>query len=357
MKSKCLIFFTIGIGDSLMVTPVIEKISSYDDVEFDALTISPQVMDIMKNSGKFNEVHIIPFLKNSIRENFDRLMEVRKIKYDLSILVFPSNHFKYHLVHFFIGAKRKFGMSYTEKNFPDLSFLSGKLLKEDRTLHAIEQNFRLFEFALGRKIERTDKMSINLIDRDRDLADDFFEEHSLEGKILVGLHPGSDTFKNMIKKRLSAEKYGNLMKAFAGDKNIHFLLFGGRDERELNADISLMSPENSTVVKGYHFFHSAAIMERCSVFICGDTGLMHTASALDIPVIAIFGPTSSVYTKPLNKGSIVIKKDHDCIPCYEYSRTPLFCDQDRPYKCLEDISVDEIKNELEKKLSNLRIEK
>jgi ADP-heptose:LPS heptosyltransferase len=285
------------------------------------------------------------------------MMEVRKKKYDISILVFPSNHFKYHLVHFFIGAKRKFGMSYTEKNFPDLSFLSGKLLKEDRTFHAIEQNFRLFEFALGREIERTSKMSINLIDRDRELAEDFIKEHSLEGKILVGLHAGSDTFKNMIKKRWSAEKYGRLIKAFKDDSSIHFLLFGGRDERELNADISMMSSENSSVVKGYHFFHSAAIIERCSAFICGDTGLMHTASALDIPVIAIFGPTSSVYTKPLNKGSMVIKKDHDCIPCYEYSRTPLFCDQDRPYKCLEDISVEEIKNELERILSNLRIEK
>lgn len=357
LKSKCLIFFTIGIGDSLMVTPVIERISRFDDIEIDALTISPQVMDIMKNSEKFNEVHHIPFLKNSIRENFDQLMEVRRKKYDISILVFPSNHFKYHLVHFFIGAKKKFGMSYTEKNFPDLSFLSGKLLKEDRTLHAIEQNFRLFEFALERKIERSEKMNINLIGRDRELADDFIEQNSLQGKTLVGLHPGSDTFKNMIKKRWGAEKYGHLMKAFKEDSRIHFLLFGGRDERDLNTDIGLISSENSTVVKGYHFFHSAAIIERCSVFICGDTGLMHTASALNVPVIAIFGPTSPVYTKPLNNGSIVIKKDHDCIPCYEYSRTPLFCDQDRPYKCLEDISVDDIRKELESKLSNVRIEK
>ena len=34
MKKKCLIFFTIGIGDSLMVTPVIERLKSSPDMKF-----------------------------------------------------------------------------------------------------------------------------------------------------------------------------------------------------------------------------------------------------------------------------------------------------------------------------------
>ncbi|MBU4486798.1 MAG: glycosyltransferase family 9 protein, partial [Candidatus Delongbacteria bacterium] len=303
------------------------------------------------NSNNFRNVHIIKFLKNDFFENMKLLREIMKEKYDISILVFPSNHFKYHLVHFFIGAKKRFGISYIDSNFPNLSFLSGKLLKEDRTLHAIEQNFRLFEFALKTKIERSNKMRINLIDKDRELADDFIKENSLCGKIFVGFHPGSDIFKNMEKKRWSSSKYGELMKRYSGNKNIRFLLFGGKSERQLNEEISSISPDNSSVVKAIHFFHSAAIIERCSVFVCGDTGLMHTASALDVPAVAIFGPTNSTYTKPLNEGSEVVKRDYPCIPCYEYSRTPLSCGQDDQYKCLQNISVDEIKDILDKKLN------
>lgn len=351
MKKKCLIFFTIGIGDSLMVTPVIESIKNMPDFEFSALTISPQVEDIMHNSGSFRKVHFINFLKDSMTDSFRSLNEVRKEKYDISILVFPSNHYKYRVVHFLTGAKKRFGMSYLDKNFPNLAFLSGKLLKEDRSLHAIEQNFRLFEFALKTKLARSNKMTINLNDTDRSIADFFISDKKLENKIFVGLHPGSDLFKNMEKKRWGADKYIALMKSNSGKEKIHFLIFGGKPETGLNEEISSASKSNSTVVKNVPFFQSAALIERCRVFICADTGLMHTAAALDVPVIAIFGPTSSVYTKPMNAGSVVVKKDYPCSPCYEYSRTPIFCDQEDQYKCMNDITVAEIKEILDKKLN------
>lgn len=351
MKKKCLIFFTIGIGDSLMATPVIEKIKSLPDFEFDALTISPQVEDIMQNSGNFKKVHFLNFQKDSLWESLKIIDNIRKEKYAISILVFPSNHYKYRLVHYLTGAKKRFGMSYLDKNFPNLAFLSGKLLTEDRTLHAIEQNFRLFDFALKTKLVRSNKMTINLNDTDRSIAGSFISDRKLENKIFVGLHPGSDLLKNMEKKRWGAEKYSELMKSYSGNDRIHFLIFGGKPEAGLNEEISSVSKNNSTVVKNVPFFQSAALIEKCRVFICADTGLMHTAAALDVPVIAIFGPTSSVYTKPLNAGSVVVKKDYPCSPCYEYSRTPLFCDQEEPYKCMENISVAEIKEVLNKKLN------
>jgi heptosyltransferase-2 len=351
MKKKCLIFFTIGIGDSLMVTPVMESIKSLPDLEFDALTISPQVDDIMQNSGSFKKVHFLNFQKDSLWESLKIIDNIRKEKYDISVLVFPSNHYKYRVVHFLTGAKKLFGMSYLDKNFPNLAFLSGKLLKEDRSLHAIEQNFRLFEFALKTKLARSEKMTINLNDTDRNIAGSFISDRKLENKIFVGLHPGSDLLKNMEKKRWGAEKYSELMKSYSGDGRIHFLIFGGKPEAGLNEEISSVSKNNSTVVKNVPFFQSAALIERCRVFICADTGLMHTAAALDVPVIAIFGPTSSVYTKPMNAGSVVVKKDYPCSPCYEYSRTPLFCDQEDQYKCMENISVAEIKEVLNKKLN------
>jgi ADP-heptose:LPS heptosyltransferase len=333
-----------------MVTPVAEKIKDFEDFEFDALTMSPQVTDIIQNSGYFNQVHFIDFLKDSILSSFEAILELRKNKYDMSILVFPSNHYKYQIVHFLIGAAKRTGMRYVERNFPNLTSLSGKLLKENRSLHAIEQNFRLFEFALERKIERSNKMTIDLIHTDRELAEDFVLRNSLKGKTLVGVHAGSDSFKNMEKKRWGRNKYIELIRNFSENEGVHFILFGGKPENKLNESICSEAGGNCSVLKNASFFHSAALIEKCSVFICGDTGLMHAASALNVPVISIFGPTSPVYTKPLNEGSVVVKKDYPCIPCYEYSRTPLFCDQDRKYKCLEDISVGEIAEILRSKL-------
>ncbi len=351
MKKRCLIFFTIGIGDSLMVTPVVEQIKNFDDLELEALTMSPQVTDIIQNSGFFNKVHFVDFLNEDIITSVRSVLELRKNSYDISILVFPSNNYKYHLVHYMIGAKKRFGIRYTVRNFPNLNILSGSLLKENKSLHAIEQNFRLFEFALERKIKRSEKMTIDLIHTDRELAEDFILQNSLKGKVLVGIHAGSDTFKNMEKKRWNWRKYAGLIKSFRDCENIHFILFGGKAENRLNERICSEAGRNCSVLKNASFFHSAALVEKCSVFVSGDTGLMHTASALKVPVISIFGPTSSVYARPLNEGSVVVKKDHPCVPCYEYSTSPLSCSQERKYKCLDDITVEEIDEILRKKLA------
>ncbi|HQO10462.1 MAG TPA: glycosyltransferase family 9 protein [Clostridiales bacterium] len=350
MNKKCLIFFTIGIGDSLMVTPVLNKIKSLDGYEFHALTISPQIKEIMENSGCFKRVYLINFLKDKLTSSFSLLCAVEKEKYDLSILVYPSNHYKYRIVHFLTGSKKRYGISYGTKNFPDLEFLSGKLIKEDRSLHAIEQNFRLFETALNIKLERDHKMTLNISDTDRKIADGFVSSHSLNGKTLIGIHPGSDLFKNMEKKRWDPVKYSALMKSYSDNDKVHFLIFGSKPENLLMDAIHSGSSANSTAVKNTPFFHSAAIIEKCGLFICGDTGLMHTAAALNVPVIAIFGPTSSVYAGPLNEGSAVIKKDYACIPCFEYSRTPLKCVQQDQYKCIKDISVEDVKTVLDSKL-------
>ena len=351
MKKKCLIFFTIGIGDSLMATPVLEKIRGISGYEFDALTISGQISDIMHNTGIFSSIHFLNFQKDSPAECLSLIREIRKVNYDISILVFPSNHYKYRIVHFLTGAKKRFGISYVDKNFPDLAFLSGKLIREDRSLHVIEQNFRLFESALNIKLERSYRMTLGLIENDRRIAGSFIAENGLEGKILVGLHPGSDVLKNLENKRWDAEKYIDLIRSYSGSKNIHFLLFGGKSEIELNEKISSSSKVNSTVVKNVPFFQTAALIEKCRVFISADTGLMHAACALDVPVIALFGPTSSVYAKPLNKGSEVVKKDYPCSPCFEYSRTPLICTQKEQYKCMKNIPVNEVKEILDKKLT------
>jgi heptosyltransferase-2 len=58
-----------------------------------------------------------------------------------------------------------------------------------------------------------------------------------------------------------------------------------------------------------------ALIEKCSLFITNDSGLMHVAAALNVPLIAIFGSTNSTTTGPLSSNSRVVQVPMDCSPC------------------------------------------
>ena len=60
-----------------------------------------------------------------------------------------------------------------------------------------------------------------------------------------------------------------------------------------------------------------SVMKEASLFVGVDSGIMHLASALDIPVVGIFGPTDPFYVGPLNEKSVVVREEGiDCMPCY-----------------------------------------
>jgi len=60
---------------------------------------------------------------------------------------------------------------------------------------------------------------------------------------------------------------------------------------------------------------AALIISMSQGVICHDSGLMHMADALGIPLLALYGPTDFDRTRPLGKRSYVIKQNLDCMPC------------------------------------------
>ncbi len=73
----------------------------------------------------------------------------------------------------------------------------------------------------------------------------------------------------------------------------------------------------------------------CTAFICNDSGFMHIAASLDIPTVAIFGPTLPERSRPLNQRSRVINKFTDCAPCLHR-----ICPTD--HRCMELIQATDV---------------
>ena len=80
---------------------------------------------------------------------------------------------------------------------------------------------------------------------------------------------------------------------------------------------------------------SAALIQACSLFISPDTGPMHMAIGLQVPLIALFCPTDCRDTGPLGyEKAVVIQKSPTCSPC----RTRM-CPENN---CMRQITVEEV---------------
>ncbi len=69
----------------------------------------------------------------------------------------------------------------------------------------------------------------------------------------------------------------------------------------------------------------AVLISELNLIITGDTGPMHLASVLNIPIVAIFGPSDIDINRPWGEKNIVLYKDVGCNPCRNKSCRDLKC--------------------------------
>lgn len=78
----------------------------------------------------------------------------------------------------------------------------------------------------------------------------------------------------------------------------------------------------------------ACLCSRSNLMISTDTGSMHLAAAMGLPVVALFGPTAPWRTGPYGEGHSVIRKDLACSPCFKRR-----CESK---ECMRAIEVEEV---------------
>ena len=59
-----------------------------------------------------------------------------------------------------------------------------------------------------------------------------------------------------------------------------------------------------------------ALLSQCHLFLGNDSGAMHVAAAVGLPVVAIFGPTDPLGTAPVTPRSSIVQEKPYCSPCF-----------------------------------------
>ncbi len=110
---------------------------------------------------------------------------------------------------------------------------------------------------------------------------------------LVVLHPGGGQNPGMSlpRKRWLPERWAAVADALAAEGARIWLLGGPGDEAAVMAVATQMQCEARTDVRRWDWAVLGAVLRRADLFLGHDTGMMHLATAVDTPTVAVFGPS------------------------------------------------------------------
>lgn len=332
---KILIVFPNWIGDVVMSLPAVEVIKNfYKNKEIYGLirkSVYPLIEENLKDWGitplfyeKKNLINTLKLIKILKKYNFEK------------VYLFPRSY-RMFLISVLSQIKDIYGFGdpndIIKRKFMKLFI---PRTKEILSIH------RVFYYLLITKEINPENIFnppyIKIHEKYKIWADNFLK--NIKNKILIGINPGS-TYGEA--KCWDAKNFVKLINKLKVNLNCEIFLFGGEDNVEKCKDI-----EKNVKFKIFNLagkltlIESAALINKMDVFITNDTGPMHIGDALNVKIVAIFGPTDVNETSPFRKNGIILYKKLECSPCKKR-----IC----PFghnKCMKEISVDEVFDSVKK---------
>lgn len=163
-----------------------------------------------------------------------------------------------------------------------------------------------------------------------------FHEHGIsDDQPIMVLHPGA----NWDHKRWLPQRFAELGTRLAQRQAGTLVITGAPEDQAIVRNISQRITPTPVVLAGKTTIRQlAACLERATLVVSNDTGVLHLAGALGRPVVALYGPTSPALTGPIGDPTRTVVLHHpDCCPVI-----PCLKPNHPGYPGMEAITVDEV---------------
>ena len=257
----------------------------------------------------------------------------------------------YNVFAFILGAPVRLGHRYIKDDLISLNFLKNRTIKERFDRHVVLQNLDLLKllgvkssniveyplqyFLEPQEIEKVSKMSA-------------FREGASP---IIGIHPGTSKLKGHINRRWPPENFAEFINlAHRQFPKSVVLVFGGDEDADAKKRIFELVDDKKRIflMETPTIRDAAALIHKCDVFVSNDSGLMHLAASVKVPVVAIFGPTNPRWVFPWKVKHKIVSLNLPCSPCFYYSPRPLKCKAGLDFKCLKDLPPQLVMNAVKK---------
>ena len=324
------------LGDAVMCEPALRGLRRlFPDAQI-ALLVKPAVADLFTGHPALTRVltydskgcHAGLFGKWALAE------QLRRQSFDLALLF--QNAFEAAFLTFLAGVPRRYGYATDGRSL----LLSNPVAVPDR--RALTHQVRYYWDLLKPLGLTGDPPAPELVvspEEEQAMAGRLAQGGLTANDVVVGINPGS-TYGGA--KRWLPERYAEaterLCRTIRESRNqqVGVVIFGAKGEEQLGREIAARLSSPSLVLSGATTIRELmAALKRCAVLLTNDTGPMHIASAFQVPLVAIFGPTDWRTTSPFGSAHAIVRQPVDCAPCL-LRECPI------DHRCMTRVTVDQV---------------
>lgn len=339
---RILIVRLSAIGDVIHALPCLNALRTAFPDAYIAWVVENIAADILYKHPQLDEVFIIPKkrwrkVKPRIWLNelvpFVRILRSKRfeIAFDFQGLTKSS------IISRAAGTRVRVGFGGEDGREISKLINNTKIVPPTSAIHVVERNFSLLS-ALG----ITGNIPEPVIPIDPDAVvyiKEFLDRHNLDNKPLVGIQPGA----GWTTKQLPLETYAELTNLIQEHLDYQVIYTWGPGEEEMIQELSTLAQKRGAtpfIAPRTTIRQLVALVKACSLFVGGDTGPVHLAGALGIPVVAIYGSSDATRNAPYTpKLRLFQRTELPCVPCWK-TKCPL--DGDDYLRCLRSITAGEL---------------
>jgi lipopolysaccharide heptosyltransferase II len=162
-----------------------------------------------------------------------------------------------------------------------------------------------------------------------------------KNEVVIGLCPGAEYGPA---KRWPAKRFREVIERTNSLLACRWVVLGTAADTALAQSLSAGFPNISDLTGKTTLDELMATLSGLSALLTNDTGTMHLADFLGVPLVAVFGSTEPAFTGPRGPRSHVIRHHVECSPCF-LRNCPL------DFRCMNEVSTGSVTDALEECLS------
>ena len=326
------------IGDAVLGTPALMDLrEAYPKAKI-TLLARPSIVELLKGHPGIDESLVYDH-KGKHRGVWGKVALIQALRsshFDMAVLF--QNAFEAAFLTYLAGIPERWGYATDARR----SLLSRgvDVPRQEGRIHQLEYFQRLIGELTGIQTPRTPNLTVSE-EEDQHFDNEFPSLARGRDDEVIGINPGSvyGTAKRWLPERF-AEVADQLIEhrqeQQSLNRKVKCVIVGGPGEEILGQTVGRHMKHESTVLSGRTTIRQLLIViRRCALFLTNDTGPMHIASALGVPVVAIFGSTDPVHTAPSSNLSRIVRSPVRCSPCL-LRHCPI------DHRCMTGVSVDEV---------------